>query len=105
VVPLAYIIWAIVQARSYFSTGQAIYYGLNSITFGSMFLQLGLIGLAEMACRWRYRRKYNDPIGVVKFPYVAGVVVGFTALYLALFWEGGVHWFYIYQEGYKLLFH
>jgi len=33
------------------------------------------------------------------------VVFALAALYVILIWGVGVHWFYIYQEGYKAIFH
>jgi hypothetical protein len=104
ILPLAYIVWAMVQATAYFPLGQSIYYGFNPITVGTLFLQLGLIGLAEIGCRWRYKRKVGETVAVVRWPSVTGIIVGMLALYLTLFWEGDVHWFYIYQELYKVLF-
>lgn len=57
-----------------------------------------------MGCRWGYRYKYQEQVEVVRWSHLAGIVAGFASMYLALFWDGGVHWFYLYQEGYKLLF-
>lgn len=104
VLPLAYVLWAIFQATAYFPLGQAVYYGFNPLAFGAFWLQLALIGVAEIAGRaWsRFRHGTRGPL--VRWTHIAGIIVGLFALYLTLFWDGGVHWFYVYQEGYKLLF-
>jgi hypothetical protein len=104
VVPLAQMVWAMIRATEFFPAGEAIYYGFNSVAIGSVFLQFAWIGLAEIICRWRYRRKTGAQVTVIRWPYLVSVVVGFLAIYLTLFWDGGVHWFYLYQEGYKALF-
>ena len=104
IVPLIQMIWAMFRATDYFPMGQAVYYGFNSLSVGSLFLQLAWIGMAEIFCRWIYRRRTGAGINVLRWPYLLSVVVGLLAIYLTLFWDGGVHWFYLYQEGYKLLF-
>lgn len=103
-VPLVQMVWAMTRSTAFFPVGQAIYYGFNSVAIGSVFVQLAWIGLAEILCRWRYRRKSGKRVTVLKWPYLLGIVAGLLAIYLTLFWDGGVHWFYLYQEGYKLLF-
>ncbi len=102
--PLTYMISAMSRATDFFPLGQAIYYGFNSLAFGSLFLQLGLVGMTEMACRWWAKRRYRQSGPIVGWPWVAAIFVGGFSLYLTLFWDGGVHWFYVYQEGFKLLF-
>jgi hypothetical protein len=103
-VPIAYMIWAMVQATSFFSVGESIYYGFNSVAFGSLMFQLALISIVDIGCRWRYRSKTQESVKLVRWSHLAGIVAGSLSMYLALFWDGGVHWFYLYQEGYKLLF-
>jgi hypothetical protein len=104
IVPFAYLIWAIIQATEFFPFGQAFYYGFNPITIGTSLLQLALIGLAETVSRWWYRGKSSTGIRVITWPSVAGIVAGATGIYVTLFWEGGVHWFYVYKEVYSFLF-
>lgn len=104
ILPLVYMVTAMIRSTAFFPTGQAIYYGLNSLTFGSLFLQVGLIGAAEMGCRAWLRWRRRQPVTVFGWPWAAAILVGGVAIFLTLFWEGGVHWFYVYQEGFKLLF-
>lgn len=104
VIPIAYLVWAIIQATEYFPVGQAFYYGLNPVTVGTSLLQLGLIGLAETTSRWWYRKRSLASVRVLTWASVAGIVIGATGIYVTLFWEGGVHWFYVYKEVYSYLF-
>lgn len=101
---LAYLVTASLRATAFFPPGEAVYYGFNSMLFGSLFLQLALMSVADIAARWQRRRASGRRLRLVRWPHLAGILVGLSALYVALFWEGGVHWFYVYQEGYKALF-
>lgn len=101
---VAYAVLAMVRATAFFPVGEAIYYGFNPVTFGSAFLQLAWICVAEMGCRWWVRRSGGAAVVVFRWRFLAGILVGLAAIYIVLLWEGGVHGFYIYQEGYKLLF-
>lgn len=104
VVPAAYMVSEMLRVTAYFSLPESIYYGFNSVVLGSFFLQLAWLGIADLACRWWVRRRSGRPQRVVGWLQPAGIVVGFGALYVLLLWEGGVHWFYVYQQGYRLLF-
>ena len=104
VVPLAYMLWAMVQATAYFPVGESIYYGFNSIAFGSLFFQFALLSIADIFCRWWVRRKHQARLDIVRWPHMIGISAGLTSIYVSLIWDGGVHWFYLYQEVYKLLF-
>lgn len=101
---LAYTLTAMVRSTAFFSVGKAIFYGFNQMASSNLVFQICLMCLAEMACRWWYRRRYNEPVRIVRWGHVLGIVIGAAGLYVGLFWEGGVHWFYVYQELYKLLF-
>jgi hypothetical protein len=35
---------------------------------------------------------------------VIAIMAGLGALFLMSFWGEGVHWFYVYMQGYKALF-
>lgn len=101
--PLVYLLTAVWRATAYFPFGEAVYYGFNPLTVGSASIQIGLMGLMEMVCR-AVTRGRGEPQPVVQPYLLASVLVGAAALYVTLLWDGGVHWFYIYQEGYRLLF-
>ena len=65
---------------------------------------LGLMGLAEMICRWRLRRR-GVKVRVVSMMPVAGLVLFGAGVYVIFLWGMGVHYFYLYMEGYKAIFH
>lgn len=104
VLPLAYLITAIIRATAFFPLGEALYYGLNTITVGSIFLQIALIGFADVVCRWWKRRKDGRPRSIIGRPHIAAILLGALAGFLILVWNGGEAWFYLYQQGYRLLF-
>lgn len=100
--PLIYSLTAIVRAAAFFPLGEALYYGLNPITMGSFFLQIAFIGLTDLLCRWWLRRQDGRPFGYR--PQIASLLLGALAAFLILVWNGGENWFYLYQQGYRLLF-
>ena len=104
VLPVAYILSEIIRVSEYFSWGEALYYGLSTMGLLTLALQAGLLGAAEMFCRWRQRTRTGQPRRVVSWGPVGALLFMFGAVYVLLLWGMGVYWFYIYQEGYKVLF-
>ena len=102
VIPLTYMVMATIRATAFFPAGKALYYAFNPVTVGSASLQVGLIALADIGCRLWTRRQRS--VSLLRWTHLVAIVVGAVALYVALLWDGGVHWFYVYQEGYKLIF-
>lgn len=91
-------------AAGVFGPGEALYYGFSQNYLLGFFLGLSLMGTCELACRWARKRRGGG--GKVWTPGpVAAILSGPVAVYVVILWGGGVHWFYGYQEGYKLLFH
>ncbi|MBU0735413.1 MAG: hypothetical protein KKG10_14805 [Proteobacteria bacterium] len=90
-------------ASGVFSPGETIYYAFGSAFWVPFFVAFAMMGLAELICRARARRK-----GIVLRVWTPLPVAAILACPVAVFsmavWGGGVHWFYIYQEGYKALF-
>jgi hypothetical protein len=103
-VVIAYMLTAMYRSTAFFSVGKAIYYGFNQVVSSNLVFQICLMCLAEIVCRWWYQRRYKDTVQIVRWGYVLGIVVGAGGLFAGLFWDGGVYWFYVYQELYKLLF-
>jgi hypothetical protein len=66
--------------------------------------QVGLMGLAEMVCRAIGNHHTISGRSVFSPGPVAAILAALTALYVFLLWGMGVHWFYIYLQGYKALF-
>lgn len=105
VAPLAYVTKEVIRVNQYFTVGESLYYVLTSIIMGGLLLQVGFIGAGELISRLLYRRRFGVAVQVVTWQPLAGIAVAAGALYVMLVWDGGVHYFYLFQEGYKLLFH
>ncbi len=89
-------------ASQVYTTGEAFYYSLGPIFLIVLFVNLSLMGICEILCR--LREKSRRVIRVWTAGPVIAMLCGPLAAWLMLVWDGGVHWFYLYQEGYKLLF-
>ena len=91
--PTAYAISAAWHLGHWFPTGQALYYALNPLTLAAIGSSTAMAALGEMI--WRRRP-------------TAGLIVlslaGWAVLYATVLWDGGVHWFYVYQQGFAALF-
>jgi len=105
---VTYIAWTfkeLARVSEYFTFGETLYYGLSSIFLLILFGTFGQMGVCELICRKMTKKRSPDPIKVVTPLPVVAIVAALFALYILLIWGVGVHWFYIYMEGYKALFH
>jgi len=104
VTPILWSVTEIIRVSKFFTVGESLYYGLNSQVL--LFLSLALLqmGFCDMICRWWIQRKGAVELRVVTRTAVTAILFGLVAVYVLLIWEGGVHWFYLYQQGYKWLF-
>ncbi len=91
--PTAYAITAVWHMARWFPTGQAFYYAINPLTLAALGSSVAMVSVAEMF--WRRR---------VVLPLVGAAVAGWGVLFGTVLWHGGVHWFYIYQQGFEALF-
>lgn len=98
--------WAAYQlylAAGVFSIGETVYYGFSSAFLFIFCVLISVIGLCELVFRLtgrqhRYTKKrLTGPI--------TAILIGPLSVFVLMVWGGGVHFFYVYQEGYKLLFH
>jgi hypothetical protein len=105
ITPIVWLLKELVRVSEFFTLGETFYYGLSSIFLLIFIGSLGLMGICELICRAIVKRKSGVPVKVVTPLPVFGIVFGLLALYIIFIWGVGVHWFYIYQEGYKALFH
>lgn len=96
--PAAYSLLAFDQATLVFSAGEALYYAVNPVWLAAVGSQAACAGVAELAWRLRHRR-----VAAWWLP-AAVIVAGWTVTYATVLWDGGVHWFYVYQQGYRALF-
>ncbi|HPW70040.1 MAG: hypothetical protein GXY28_05445 [Bacteriovoracaceae bacterium] len=104
ITPLAWILKEVVRVSEFFSWGESLYYGLSSSLLLAIAANIGFMGLGEMIHRSRLKKRGMARAVVTPVP-IAAVVFALAALYVILIWGVGVHWFYIYQEGYKAIFH
>jgi hypothetical protein len=92
------------RVSEYFTWGESLYYGLNTIFLLCLCVVAMQIGFCEMACRWVRKREAPEPLPVVTPATLIPVLVGLLGVGVLFAWGTGVHAFYIYQEGYKALF-
>ena len=104
VTPVLYAASEILRVREFFSWGESLYYGLSPGFQLILLANLGCMGLADMLCRLNLRRK-GAVIRVVTPLPLAAVFLLPVGVYVIVIWGFGVHWFYVYQQGYKALFH
>jgi hypothetical protein len=104
VTPVVWNLKEMLRVSEFFTTGEALYYGLNTAFLLSVFSTLGLMGICEMICRWRLGARSGERVKVLSLGPVACIVAGIVALYVFLLWGLGVHFFYIYIQGYRALF-
>jgi hypothetical protein len=104
VTPLVWNLKELVRVSEFFSFGETLYYGLNTAFLLTVFGALGQAGLCELVCRWRLGRRSERPIKILSPAPLVLVGVGLAAVYLLLIWGLGVHFFYIYIQGYKAIF-
>jgi hypothetical protein len=104
VTPLAWNLKEIVRVSEFFTWGESLYYGLNQLFLACLCVGAFEMGLCEMACRWTRNRATQAPLPVVTLTSLIAVLAGLAGMGVLFAWGMGVHWFYIYQEGYKALF-
>ena len=104
ITPLVWLLKELVRVSEFFTFGETLYYGLSSLFLLIFIGSLGLMSICELICRAIVKRRSGAPVKVVTPLPVLGIVFSLIAFYVTLIWGIGVHWFYIYQEGYKALF-
>jgi hypothetical protein len=98
--------WAAYQlylAAGVFSIGETIYYGFSSAFLFAFCVLISVIGLCELVFRLTVKQHHLTKNRVLG-PIIA-ILMGPLSVFVLMIWGGGVHFFYVYQEGYKLLFH
>jgi len=102
--PVAWDVKEMLRVSEYFTWGESLYYGLNTIFLLCLCVGAAQMGICEMACRLVRNRQVSDPVPVVTPASLIPVLAGLLGVGVFFLWGGGVHSFYIYQEGYKALF-
>ena len=104
VTPVVWNVKEVLRVSEHFTWGESLYYGLNPIFLLCLCVGAVQMGLCEIACRWLLNRRASEPVAVLTPAPLVSVLLGLAGTGVLFAWEGGVHWFYIYQEGYKALF-
>ena len=104
VTPILWSVMEIVRVTEFFTVGESLYYGLNSQVLVFLAFASFEMGLCEMVCRWWTRGKGAAETRIVTRATAGALLLGLVAVYVIMIWSGGVHWFYLYQQGYKWLF-
>jgi hypothetical protein len=104
VTPVLYTASEVLRVREFFSWGESFYFGLSPGFQLILLANFGCMGLAEMLCRLSLRRK-GAVIRVITPLPLAALLLLPVGVYVIVIWGFGVHWFYVYQQGYKALFH
>ncbi len=107
-VPLAWALKEIWRVSEFFTMGESLYYSLSPLPLGVLTYQVGFLSLVEIFFRWRKKKSEGFSHVLSRGPIV-GLVFFALILYLTLLWgvpgeSPGTRWFYLYQEGYKMLF-
>ncbi len=102
--PVIWDLMEIVRVTEFFTLGESFYYGLNSMFLVTVAMTMAQMGLWEMICRYIGKIKGVATVNIVSPGPVISIVLGIVGIYVFLIWGVGVHWFYIYQQGYKALF-
>jgi hypothetical protein len=102
--PVLYTASEVLRVHEFFSWGESLYFGLSPGFQLILLANLACMGLAEMLCRLNLRRK-GVVIRVFTPLPLAALLLLPVGVYVIVIWGFGVHWFYVYQEGYKALFH
>lgn len=102
--PFVWNVKEVIRVSEYFTWGESLYYGLNTIFLLSLSAAAVQMGLCEMVCRRLRNRRVPEHAKVVTPAPLVAVLLGFSAVGVLFVWGKGVHAFYIYQEGYKALF-
>jgi hypothetical protein len=105
ITPIFWNVKEVVRVTEYFTVGESLYYGLNPLFLGLLAVVLFQIGLAEIICRRRLQKRDKISLLVFRPAAVVAMVVGAAGVFIFNLWGMGVHWFYVYQEGYNALFH
>ena len=95
---------AAVQALTFFPPAQAAYYAINPMVVGAVGSQIGCSVVGELFVRWR--RGGASALGSWRLwaACVPVAAVGFSLFYVGIIWDGGRHWFYVWIQGFSMLF-
>jgi hypothetical protein len=91
-------------AGAYFTFAETLYYGLSPVFLVAFAGNVAVMGAAELVCRILAGRR-GVRVRVLTPGPVAAIVIGLAGVFFMALYGGGEPSFYLYQEGYKALFH
>ncbi|GAB4340899.1 MAG: hypothetical protein Kow0099_17130 [Candidatus Abyssubacteria bacterium] len=105
VTPIVWNIKEMIRVTEFFTLAESLYYGFNQGFLLSVFGAFAEMGLCEMICRWRLNKRGEVRVKVISPGPIVSIAAGLVAFFVLMVWGLGVHYFYIYMEVYKALFH
>ena len=103
ITPLVWNFLEIFKMAEVFPFMESLYYGLNSLAILTFTMTFALMGICEMVCRYAEKRKGGTMRIITPAP-VLSIIVLLVVTYITAIWGNGVHWFYIFMNGYIALF-
>ncbi|MBU0515814.1 MAG: hypothetical protein KJ621_13680 [Proteobacteria bacterium] len=91
------------RAGAYFTFPETLYYGLSQVFLVAFAGNVAVMGVAELVCRARARRR-GGRRRVLTWGPVLAILIGLSGIYFMALWGDGERWFYVYQEVYRALF-
>lgn len=92
------------QALTFFPAAQAAYYGLNPMVIGACGSQVACSALGEVYVRWRRGGITALRDGRLWLVALGIAAAGFAVFFVAIVWDGGRHWFYVWIQGFMMVF-
>ena len=103
--PAAWTLKEAYRVSEYFTIPEVLYYILNTLFLLLYIFYLGQCGLWEMVCRRSRKKRTGGIVKIVTPLPVLSIVLVLAGVYVLFLWGFGVHFAYIYIDGYRALFH
>ncbi len=105
VTPVVWNVKEIVRVSVNFTLAESLYFGLNTVFLLMVCGAIGQMGICEIVYRLRDRPADTTPAAVFTRGPVGAILLALASVFVFLIWGGGTHAFYVFMEGYKLIFH
>jgi len=93
----------VIRMSAFFPVGQSLFFLLFPVHFNIILLNIGLMGACEMACRAVSRRRgFTKARAITPMPMAAVLVM--VCVFVFTNFDGGVTYFFLYNDLYILLF-
>jgi len=102
--PIIWLFKELIRVSEFFTFSETLYFIFNPLNIMIFIGAFGLMGLSELLCRRRMKKRTGEPEKVITILPVFAMCLAIVGLYVFMIWGGGVHMFYIFMEGYKALF-